>query len=126
MLFAMILRAVNAMMANPKDLEVEQCVEWSSSTQDDGPKWIRGFRATSAKDVCIQTKIIVLKQHGNAMQHWLTDEDGMYDLLLMQSDGFESYAHPAHPSPFPPKKTLPSYKEIMVTIFMLILISMEN
>jgi hypothetical protein len=73
--FMVVMDVTKAMMANPQNLEVEQCIEWSTSIQD-SPKRIRGFQSTSNKDVCIEKRTIVLKQHGNAMQHWLTDENG--------------------------------------------------
>jgi hypothetical protein len=68
---------VQAMMANPKNLEIEQCIKWSLSSNEQNRQKIRGFNAISTKDICIESKTIVLKQHGNAMQHWLTDINGM-------------------------------------------------
>jgi hypothetical protein len=75
--FTVVMDVAKAMMASPMNIEVEQCIEWSTAAKDSSNK-IRGFQSTSNKEVCTETKIIILKQHGNAMQHWLTDENGVY------------------------------------------------
>lgn len=73
------------MMASPHNIEVEQCVAWSKPPSGRGRKSIRGFktvRDNAEKDICIETKKIVLKQHGDDMQHWLTDIHGTSYLEL--------------------------------------------
>ena len=80
-LSATLIGVVNAMMASPKNLEVEQCIEWSTSSQN-STNGMRGFRSISTKEVCTKTKTIILKQHGNAMQHWLTDDDGTCNMEI--------------------------------------------
>ncbi|KAG7358663.1 secreted metalloprotease [Nitzschia inconspicua] len=74
---------VHAMTASPKNLEVEQCITWSKPSENSRQKKTRGFKTTSENDVCIESKTIVLKQHGNAMQHWLTDVN---DITVLQDE----------------------------------------
>jgi hypothetical protein len=123
-LWTVVMDVANAMMASPKNLEVEQCIEWSNTSQG-STKRIRGFNSTSADEVCTETKIIVLKQRGNEMQHWLTDENGTYGRENDQHVALVS-KHLANTDSLSFEQTLPSYKEITETIFTRTLISMES
>lgn len=78
-LLAWILAAAkisSAMNANPRNLQVEQCVEWSKTIPQQAQTGLRGVDHPGDDYVCVKTKIIVLRQHGNAMLQWITDEDG--------------------------------------------------